>query len=370
MDSRTTVALVAFNKISTDARSYNFARTLLELNFNIVAVAKDETPPRFNSKNFHFIGIKAKQKGRTIFRLIDFYLKAIRKVRKIKADFVLACDVYSLPIAKCIARTNNCKIIYDSREIYSELASLSDKKLKKKIIAKFEKHYLKFVEKIIVTGELDKEYLRKIFPNHHYFIIKNFPPRFDSANRIDLRKILNLPNDSIILVYQGMLLKGRGLEKVVHALRFDQRLHLICFGEGEYLNLLKETAEAENVSKQFHHLGSKPYWELLEWTSGGDIGLSLIEPISLSYELALPNKLFEYFMAGLPVVASNLPAIRKVYEKYQFGAIVEPNIAPFELARIFATIFNQKEKYSDTIQNARNEFCWENQVATIMQLFK
>ena len=79
-----------------------------------------------------------------------------------------------------------------------------------------------------------------------------------------------------------------------------------------------------NCSDRIHFLGAVNHNELLTYTASADIGLALIENISISYYYALPNKLFEYIMAGVPILSSNLPQMKKVIDDYQVGKYVDP----------------------------------------------
>ncbi|MCL4550864.1 MAG: glycosyltransferase, partial [Bacteroidetes bacterium] len=82
-------------------------------------------------------------------------------------------------------------------------------------------------------------------------------------------------------------------------------------------------AEELKVADRVYFEGTISQKELINYTAGGDIGLSLIENISVSYYHALPNKMFEYIMAGLPVLASDLPQMKKIIETYKVGECIK-----------------------------------------------
>lgn len=365
------VCIVTFNRISTDARNFNFIRTFLDFGFSVTAISlkEDAVVPLFPEKDFFSISIYVPSVGRTFPRWLEFLKQGTKIAGNISTRFVLASDVYSLPIAKKIQRRSKAKLIYDSREIYSALASLEFNRSKQVLLTAFEHYFAKTVDNIIVTGELDLEILSKHFPNKPISIIKNFPSNFQIPNPVDYRSMFNLPSDSIVIIYQGRLLNFRGIEQVIRAISHNPRFYFVIVGEGEAKEHILKEALLAGVSERVFFAGEVPYFKLLNWTSGADIGTALIDPISLSYELALPNKLFEYFKAGIPVVATDLPAIRAVFAKYPFGQLIEPGTPSEEIASALLNIYNNKHKYSEVVRQAACEFSWENQIQTIRKIF-
>lgn len=369
---RTDVCVVTFNRISVDARNFNFIRTFLDLGLSVITISlKDRTAHLpFIDEKFFPLFLNISEHHNTLLRLREFIQMGLRLANSISARYVLASDVYSLPIAKKIQKRSKAKLIYDSREIYSALASLEDEPTKQRLLTAFEKHYVKTVDNIIVTGELDREIIGERFPNKPIAIIKNYPSNIKITEPVDYRAKYKLPPDSIIILYQGKLLMWRGIERITSALKFNPRLYFVIVGDGEGKSLLymDSLLYGINVAKRVIFAGEVPYFELANWTAGADIGAALIESITLSYKLALPNKLFEYCKAGIPVIASDLPAIRAVFERYPFGKAIDPDIRPIELASILLELYDNKDEYSKETEIAAAEFSWENQIQTIREL--
>lgn len=365
------VCIITFNHISTDARNFNFIQTFLNFGFSVTAISLKENNIvlSFPEEAFFPIFINVASIGRVLPRWLKFLKQGRKIASNINARYVLASDIYSLPIAKKIQRRCKAKLIYDSREIYSALASLEFTRSKQILLTAFERYFVRTVDNIIVTGELDLEILKEHFPNKPISIIKNFPGNSKITNPVDYRSMFNLPSDSIIIIYQGRLLNFRGIEPVIRAITHNPRFYFVIVGEGEGKEFFLIETFLAGVSERVFFIGEVPYSELLNWTSGADIGIALIEPISLSYKLALPNKLFEYFKAGLPVVATDLPAIRTVFEKYPFGRLVEPSTRPEEIASVLLEIYNNSSEYCEIVRQAAQEFSWENQIQTIREIF-
>ncbi len=363
------ILIVALNRIEFDARLTNFIHTFSSNNFSVSVVALNHS---FENSSIDFYGIEIPNEYSTYKKTYIFNSKARSFFKKIQPRIVLCSDVYSLPAGGYFKKRSGSTIVYDSREIYSALASLSTNNFKQWLLVKFENYYVRNVDKIIVTGELDKDILSKIFPSKKIFVVKNFPSEetTKARNGINLRNLLNIPDDNILMVYQGALLRGRGIELGIQSVREDDRIHFIILGGGPLENQFLEYARKLQVGSRVHFLGNIPYRKLLKYTSACDVGLCLIEPISLSYNLALPNKLFEYCHSGVPVIATELPAIAKVFREFNIGEMVSSQIKPFELAERVISLSEKKLDFSHQLRLAAEKFCWERQEQTILEIFK
>lgn len=362
------ILIVALNRIEFDARLTNFIHTFISNNFSVSVVALDSS---FENVSIDFYGIEIPNEYSTYKKTFIFNSKARSFFKKIQPRIVLCSDVYSLPAGAYFKKRFGSKIVFDSREIYSALASLYSKNFKQWLLKKFESYYARYVDDIIVTGELDKDILSKLFPSKGIFVVKNFPSKEATKAKINfnLRDSLNISDGTTLMVYQGMLLQGRGIEIGIQSLKEDERIHFIILGSGDYENQFRELVHKLQVDSRVHFLGNIPYRKLLQYTSACDVGLCLIEPISLSYKLALPNKLFEYCHSGIPVVATELPAIVEVFNEFNIGELVSSKIKPFELAEKVISLAERKSEFSRQLELASQAFCWERQEQTILEIF-
>ncbi|MEJ5287393.1 MAG: glycosyltransferase [Bacteroidota bacterium] len=362
------VLVIALNKIEYDARLSNFIDTFDKNGLRIATVTLDDY--EFVKSKENRFRVEVRENIKTIAKVVDFLTAGKNFLEFVVPKYVLCSDVYSLPLGVKFKKKYNAKLIYDSREIYSALASLNEKPFKQFVLKYFERINVKNVDAIIVTGDLDKEYLSKLFPKKRIEVVYNYPKKIDTLKPVDLRKKFGLSEKNILAIYQGVLLKGRGIELCVSSLKYAEELHLIIAGSGsmekEYQDLAKNLALDERV----HFLGQIPYEKLLQYTSGCDVGLCLIEPISFSYKLALPNKLFEYVQAGIPVLATNLPAISRVFKSFRIGELVEPNVTPKDLSEAIVSVASNKEQYRMELEKCSELFVWEQQEKIIMDLVK
>ncbi len=364
---------ITMSNIRTDARTLNVIDYLKDkLRLVVIGFGTVEDVIWFASNGVKFILIEEPKKlpARKTWK---YFNKKIDEIGLIKCDYVWASDFFSLKSAKKISKINKAELIYDCREIYSKIPSLRNYKFKQWIQTTLEKYWVKSVNKIVVTGELDKQYLEKHFRSTgNYYIIMNLPYYKKVENKNLIRKEYNLDNNSRILVYQGMLSEGRGLEKAIVALRDLPNYYLLLLGSGKILYHLQEMSRLNGVRDKVIFKGIVPYRDLLNWTASADIGLNVIEDVSFSYKLALPNKLFEYCMSGVPVISSRLPAIEKIYEEFKIGELIDTDCSPEKLSEIIRTM-EDKEKlnfYKTECFKAADKYNYQNQFKIIDEIFE
>lgn len=368
------VCIITMSRLLNDARSLNLARILVKNNkkVSIIGIGSEEDEEYFRKENIIFFHKKLPQKRRTLIKWFLFVLCSIKFRKKASAEIYVSSDLYSLPIGILFKNNFKSKLIYDSRDIYSALGPLYQHPFKQIVIANIEKLLIHKVDEIIVSGVADRDYLKNYFKhNIPYHVILNLPPYKPIVKSNMIREKYQIPENYIILVYQGMILPGRGLAPAINALPFINNAVLCIIGEGKYRTYLENLAKSLNVADRVIFCGTMNYDELHQWTSSADIGLSLIEKISKSTELALPNKLFEYCRAGIPTIATNLPAMSEYCEKYRIGKCVDPSISPKELSVEILKMID-KEMYEDyrlACLNASKELCYETQEEIILRIF-
>lgn len=317
-------------------------------------------------------------KGRMLLRWREFYKGCIKllksELENAVFDNLIASDLYALPVTSYIReRIANVNLpvnhVYDSREVYSALGSLSGRPISQRIITRIEQKYLSSVDRISISGERDLEYVRDAFPNTiQYFVIKNYPPFRPIVKNDYLRNRFKIPDNERIAIYQGAVSKGRSIEKSILAFKQIPEWHLCIVGGGPEFDDYKSLgADVPNV----HFTGMVPFEDLHSITCSADLGLSLIEPISLSYKFALPNKLFEYFMAGLPVLATDMPPILEVMEAESAGLVLRGNLTPVKIQNSISSLRPADlVNFAEKALQARENYNYQSQSAIISELLK
>lgn len=366
-DQQFDLCFISFSELSTDGRSLNFINTFKTIGLSICTISIIYGNQYQSTKDNLLINLQQNH------RLLYNWQKFIRKIKKnsnlIKSKIYFATDLYSLAAAISIADSTS-KIIYDSREIFSALGTLQKSSFKQFALSQLELYFSTKVDKFVVTGELDAEYLSSHFKtNKPFFIVKNYPRKRQNYPSSDyLRSYFNIPETKKICLYQGVLLEGRGIIPMLKVMKLLENYVFCIVGDGISKEKFENIAKDMNVKDKVFFHKSVPYENLFEITSSADIGIAIIEPITFSYELALPNKLFEYFQAGLPVLVSDLPAMKKEVEKYKVGEIVPSSLTPTEIYSAVKNLEQNYQIYKRNVLKIQNTINFESQLKIIKQI--
>ncbi len=352
-----------------DSRTTNFYKSLTKRNHSVSLIGFDWLGKgKFNElQNYILFSV---QRRPSIHFYTDFIRLLQRQLWKTKAKVYVAEDIYTLPLMVSAAKRNNALVYYDSRELYNYIGGLKNKPLVQRIISAIEKKYIYKVDKIIVTGEMDLNELAGYynFPREKFIIIRNLPYPV-KVSPINIREKFNIEETKKILIYQGIVSKGRGIEKTISAVKDLGNVVFLIFGDGPLINELREIIKQNSLEEKVILAGSVRNIDLLNYTASADIGVALIENISKSYYYALPNKLFEYIYAGIPVIASPLPQMKKIIDKYEIGLTVNPEISN-EIKDAINSLINNEKKYQQIKVNtieASKILNWENEFENVYE---
>ena len=181
------------------------------------------------------------------------------------------------------------------------------------------------------------------------------------VNRVPLRKKFNLKKNDVIFIYLGVLGQGRNIETLIDSFtNYDIEYNLLFIGDGEYKN---KVIQKSKIFSNIHYHKYIKHDELVHFIKDADFGLCLIENISLSDYLCLPNKLFECLNAKLPVLASNFPELSQVLTKNDFGMVCEPDTKNIvkSLKKITKKTFKK---------NLPKEYFWSHQEKQLLLAYK
>ncbi len=328
--SQPSIRFLFLGDIQTDRRINNFIGFFRDWGYEVELIFA--TPGERKSGDITFEGIQTKQlplkesHGAKMFLQYDLLLKdELRNLRS--CDIIFACELYSLNAAANSKKNRGAKkLFYDAREIYTELPSVAKKFFKKMYWKRWEHQGLKQTDLVIVTAPDDADAIRQV----HSFLppsilIRNLPKKEDLKPNTYLRDLYDIPLEKKIFVYVGGLQQDRGLEKMIDAaFLLQDKAAFIMIGEGASKESLQLKTKEMNIESNVFFHPSIESEKVIEILTSADIGVSLIEQHSKSYELALPSKVFEYMLAGLPVVSSPLKQVKDLFNTSEGVLFADP----------------------------------------------
>lgn len=282
-------------------------------------------------------------------------------------DLLLSNDLDTLPANFLISRLKKKPLVYDSHEFFTEVPELTGRPRVKRIWEWMEKQMVpKLKLAYTVCDSIAGIYTEKY--NVPFRVVRNFPlARHDERPA----RSPSEPDEKFIL-YQGAVNVGRGLEQVIKAMKYLDNAHLVIAGAGDILEELKKLTIGEGVQNKVQFLGRLPMEELARLTPKASLGLSVEEDRGLNYRYALPNKLFDYIQARVPVVVSDLPEMASIVRQYRLGEVA-PSNDPETLAGLFLEMLTNPEKrevWNQNLELAARELTWENEAAKIREIFE
>ena len=265
------------------------------------------------------------------------------------------------------------RLIYFSMEYFSALPSLRAKPIKRRIWSALERWGARGAAAGATVCDSIAAHLRRDF-GIPIVTVRNVPYRAASRDGKppSLHVRCGLPADASILLYPGMLQEGRGLESAVRAVALVPGVHFAVIGGGPLLAGLRDLAAAEGCRDRVHLLGEVDFRDLTALTRGAFAGLAPFQALSASYLYSLPGKLFEYIQAGVPVIATALPEIRKVVDGYGVGICLEDE-RPETLAAALRRLSEEPGLRGGFLRNlpaAQADLCWEAEEVRYLELYR
>lgn len=310
------------------------------------------------------VGVKKK-----INQLIAYLKYSQLAIRHLKNTDIIHCnDLETLPVGVFKKIFNkSIKVVYDAHEYESETMWMKNR-YKKYLTKLVEKFLIKFVDKIIVVSEsIGTAYRNDYNLPYTPTTIYNLPNSVEKIDKICLKQKIGIPNSDTLYLFQGGLSKGRGIEIILEAFKLKKStVHILFMGSGFYQETIERDAK---IYPNIHWTPPVPQDKLLMHTCSADIGVLSYENTCKNHDFAAPNKLFEYLMAGIPILGSPLTEIKKfikinnvgeVYKDFSVNSIIESS----------NNIERKAEELQSTINNIRLKYSWENQEDKFLGIYE
>ena len=269
-----------------------------------------------------------------------------------------------------ISRLKHKPIVYDSHEYFTGVPEIQNRPFVKWFWESIEKSIfpnLKYV--FTVNNSISNLYFKAY--SVRPMVLRNVPykkPVVKDKSREDLR----IPVDKKVLILQGAGINiDRGAEELLEAISVQENYFLCVVGKGDVIDQLKKRSKKSDLISKVLFVDALPYNQMMQYTLNADVGLSLDKPNNLNYLNSLPNKVFDYLKAGLPIICSDLSELRILIKKYKCGEIIKDH-QPTSILNSLEILFddncylNYKKNASLIIQ----ELNWENESEILINCYR
>jgi len=302
-------------------------------------------------------------------------------VDRLEPDVVHAHDMHVIGVATRAAgraklRGKDLKVVYDAHEYVAGLSRYGART--RRSIAAWANHeaeYIGQVDRVItVSPAIAQRLQREHKLTHEPTVIMNTPNPADVSVEVpDIRSAIGLASDVPLLVYSGGVTRARGIHTAVQALVDlpDVHLAVVCVPgvATDAVRALQEQAVQLGVQDRLHCLDPVKPDEVVAFLRTADVGLIPILRYP-SHEMALPNKLFEYAFAGLPVVVSDMPSMKEFVDHTRIGEVFVAEDA-HDLAAKVRTVLADLDVYRERVAHPeyQQEVSWSGQAAKLRGLY-
>ncbi|MEM1359753.1 MAG: glycosyltransferase family 4 protein, partial [Bacteroidota bacterium] len=292
---------------------------------------------------------------------LEYNWKLWRHLRKWPYDLIYSVDLDTLLAGTLLTRGQaDKKLVFDAHEWFSETPEVVSRPLIRAVWRGLGKGLVpmtdtRFTVGPMLAGKLSEEY------GCPFATVRSLPLRQEVDRQIPAKKII---------LYQGMLNPGRGLETAITAMAELPDCELWLVGSGPEVGALRRCSEQFEVQNQVKFLGFRPPAELPALTQQAWLGLNLLDAVSPSYYYSLANKALDYVQAGVPSVQMDFPEYRTLNEQYGCYRLL-PELNPLALAEIIRHLAEDQQAYQELQERclrAATELCWEQEEEVLLEI--
>jgi glycosyltransferase involved in cell wall biosynthesis len=304
-------------------------------------------------------------------RTLDFYRRAIAVVHDVRPALIHCNDYNTMWVGVAARLLGGRTVVYDSHELWPDRNQRPEPRW---WLIACEFLFVHLAHRTITASPGYSEVMARRYRIRPPGVIRNIPDAsmLSSAVRSENGDSPAGDGDRVAL-YVGALTTGRGLELSIMALSHieDVRLRLVGPARPAYLAELVELARREGVSDRVEFSGAVSPDELVETISEASVGLALIQPVCLSYRMSLPNKVFEYVAAGLPVLGSDLPAISALVNEHRIGLLAEPGEVEDVALKLGKMLEPERNTaFREAARRAAEELVWDREAERLAHEYR
>lgn len=343
------------NDLVTDNRVHKIALTLQAVGYDVVLVGRQLSDFNFLDRPYKTKRFKLWFKKGALF-YANYNLRLFFYLLSSKANLYWSNDLDTLIANYFASKFTKAKLIYDCHEYFTEVPELVNRPTIKKVWCTIEKMIMPKLKTVFtVSSSIADVYSNKY--NINVKVLRNVPLLNEQVENIDNLQL----NDNKMLIYQGAINLGRGIELLIKAMQYVNDAELYIFGEGDIGSLIKTLIKDLKLQDKVHYKGRVPLEKLRFYTQQADLGFSLERNLGLNYRYALPNKVFDYIHAHVPVLVSNLIEMKRLVEEYSVGEVTNAKNEK-ELANKINLMLANKEQlkiYKQNTEKAIKVLNWQ-----------
>ena len=358
------------NDLTTDQRVHKICSCLHEEGFSITLIGRKLKNSAPLSREYKTSRMRLLfTKGFAFYA--EYNIRLFFKLLFLKKDILIANDLDTLLPNYINHKISRSKLVYDSHELFTEVPELIHRPKVQNIWLSIEKYIFPKLKNVYTVNDIIANiYAKKYHVN--VGVIRNIAPKIKN-NSVDKALIEKTKGNQKMIILQGAGINiDRGGEEAVEMMQYLENTVLYIIGSGDVFPILKEKVKTLKLENKVFLLGRRPYNELMEYTKIADLGLSLDKNTNLNYEYSLPNKIFDYIQARVPLLVSNRKIIANIVKKNDIGLVTESH-DPKVLATTVSKILKDEERLKSWKKNiiiAADKYNWELESEKLKTIYR
>jgi len=306
--------------------------------------------------------LESYRKNRIINTCLTFAQKTRDRAQDLEAEVYCGHGVQTLPAIHELKEVSGGKTVCDVIEIPEFSSRVSkfdwDSSVFKMIEYGLDNYLRKSDHLLTVSWELQSNLLRR---HNSVNVLPNFRKHIPISPNNYLRQKHDIPNDAKIIVCISTL--SPSFEKIFEAMQaLPNNIHLVTLGtfiSTEYQARVNELVVPLGISDRVHFSPPVPYEGLIDVISSADLGLIILDTSIENVRVSLPNRVFDYVAAGLPILSSFIPDINALITEYNCGVSVRGDSKEAWVKGVQKILASQMEM-SENAQACASENTWES----------
>ncbi|MDB4297442.1 glycosyltransferase [Flavobacteriaceae bacterium] len=361
------VVVSVTNDLVTDQRVHKVCTSLCSYGFSVLLVGRKLKDSQPISRVYETNRMQLLFSKGPLFYM-EYNIRLFLKLLFVKKNVLLSNDLDTLLPNYLVSKLSKTPLIYDSHELFTQVPELINRPKTQKIWKSIEVYIFPKLKNVFTVSQSIVAYYTETY-NVPVKLLRNLPEINSDKDIAVSSEVIEFINGKHAIIYQGAVNLGRGLELMIDTIKTLENTVLCVFGKGDVLLELTEKVKKENLSAKILLFGAVAPSELKRITPLFDVGLSLEEDLGMNYRYALPNKVFDYMLAGIPSLVSDLPEMKNLVSEYEIGEVLQDR-SPLVVASQLNHILLNKDSYKTAIKKAQLKLNWEEESKVLKNTFE
>lgn len=325
------IILSVTNDLVTDQRVHRTCTALHEAGYEVTLIGRLLPGSKPLQRPYRTQRMRLLFRRKALF-YAEYNCRLFLRLLFSRADVYYANDTDTLPANYLAARLRRKALLYDSHELFTEVPELVGRPRVKRFWRRIEDCIVPRIKQAEnMTALTVSQSFADVFRDRYGIamgVVRNVPmgaAQPSAAAQAEAERLrARLPRDKHLLLYQGAVNVGRGVEWVMNAMPYLPDCHYVIAGVGDLYDELRRRAASGPAAERITFMGRLEPDVLRAFTASASMGLALLENRGISYYYTLPNRIADFIHAGVPILATDFPEVRRVLQAYPVGTLVPP----------------------------------------------